>query len=284
MDVFSGLTGHPASLLAVGAVALALLSHDGSAWVNGKAVVVLEHVTRLHDDIAPDWPQPAGEGCYRVKVTGEPLYTVDMQLLGTDGDGGTARTVTFAPGSSGTKSATVSIAHNATGSPTAISLSGTANDVVVAAPAAAGGKSGGGAFDWISLLMFAGLLAQLLRALLRCRRSRPALVSKPHHDALRARSLRRSHEVGNLVRANRDPRRRNGHARRIAQPGIRERLILPGAGMELRPHPAAAVRHHAEGTQQAIDVVNLRLFGLLVAHEPVALGATTNAIGLCLDD
>jgi hypothetical protein len=68
--------------------------------------------------------------------------------------------VTFAPGSSGTKSATVSIAHNATGSPTAISLSGTANDVVVAAPAAAGGKSGGGAFDWISLLMFAGLLAQ----------------------------------------------------------------------------------------------------------------------------
>ena len=58
--------------------------------VNGKAVVVLEHVTRLHDDIAPDWPQPAGEGCYRVKVTGEPIYTVDMQLLGTDGDHNTA--------------------------------------------------------------------------------------------------------------------------------------------------------------------------------------------------
>ena len=58
--------------------------------VNGKAVVVLEHVTRLHDDLAPDWPQPAGEGCYRVKVTGEPVYTVDMQLLGTDGDHNTA--------------------------------------------------------------------------------------------------------------------------------------------------------------------------------------------------
>ncbi len=57
---------------------------------NGKSVVVLEHVTRLHDDIAPHWPQPAGEGCYRVKITGEPMYTLDLQLLGTDGDHNTA--------------------------------------------------------------------------------------------------------------------------------------------------------------------------------------------------
>lgn len=58
--------------------------------VNGKAVIVLEHVTRVHDDIAPDWPQPAGEGCYRVQITGEPNYTLDLQLLGTDGDHNTA--------------------------------------------------------------------------------------------------------------------------------------------------------------------------------------------------
>lgn len=56
----------------------------------GKAVVVLEHVTRLHDDLAPEWPQPSGAGCYRVKVTGEPIYTLDLQLLGTDGDHNTA--------------------------------------------------------------------------------------------------------------------------------------------------------------------------------------------------
>lgn len=68
--------------------------------------------------------------------------------------------VTFAPGSSGAKSASVSIASNATGSPTTITLSGTANDVVVSAPATSGGKGGGGALDWISLLMFAGLLWQ----------------------------------------------------------------------------------------------------------------------------
>ncbi len=57
---------------------------------NGKAVIVLEHVTRLHDDLAPDWPQPAGHGCYRVTITGEPTYTLDLQLLGTDGDHNTA--------------------------------------------------------------------------------------------------------------------------------------------------------------------------------------------------
>ena len=56
----------------------------------GKAVCVLEHVTRLRDDIGPDWPQPAGTSCYRVVVTGEPNYTVDLQLLGTDGDHNTA--------------------------------------------------------------------------------------------------------------------------------------------------------------------------------------------------
>ncbi len=53
---------------------------------DGRAVIVLEHVTRLRDDLAPDWPQPAGQGCYRVVLTGEPTYTVDMQLMGRDGD------------------------------------------------------------------------------------------------------------------------------------------------------------------------------------------------------
>ncbi len=57
---------------------------------NGKAVIVLEHVTRLHDDVGPDWPQPAGHGCYRVQVIGEPNYTLDLQLMGTDGDHNTA--------------------------------------------------------------------------------------------------------------------------------------------------------------------------------------------------
>jgi len=57
---------------------------------NGRAPIVLEHVTRLRDDLAPEWPQPAGHGCYRVQVTGEPNYTLDLQLLGSDGDHNTA--------------------------------------------------------------------------------------------------------------------------------------------------------------------------------------------------
>jgi hypothetical protein len=57
---------------------------------DGKAVVVLEHVTRLLDELAPEWPQPHGAGGYRVVVTGEPNYQLDMHMLGTDGDHNTA--------------------------------------------------------------------------------------------------------------------------------------------------------------------------------------------------
>ena len=56
----------------------------------GTPVVVLEHVTRLRPDLGPDWPQPAGQGGYRVVIRGEPNYTLDLQLLGTDGDHNTA--------------------------------------------------------------------------------------------------------------------------------------------------------------------------------------------------
>jgi hypothetical protein len=58
--------------------------------LGGRPVVVVEHVTRLRDDLAPQWPQPAGQGCYRVVVRGEPEYTLDLQLLGSDGDHNTA--------------------------------------------------------------------------------------------------------------------------------------------------------------------------------------------------
>ena len=57
---------------------------------NGRPVVVVEHVTRLRDDLAPDWPQPTGQGCYRVVVRGEPHYVLDLQLVGGDGDHNTA--------------------------------------------------------------------------------------------------------------------------------------------------------------------------------------------------
>ncbi|MBJ8339238.1 diacylglycerol kinase [Antrihabitans sp. YC3-6] len=56
----------------------------------GKAVFVLEHVTRLRPDLAPQWPQPAGKGCYRVEIKGEPDYVLDLQLVASDGEHSTA--------------------------------------------------------------------------------------------------------------------------------------------------------------------------------------------------
>ncbi|MEU0545731.1 diacylglycerol kinase [Nocardia sp. NPDC005978] len=50
-----------------------------------RTFLTLEHVTRLHPDLAPDWPQPAGKGCYRVEIKGEPDYTLDLQLY-SNGD------------------------------------------------------------------------------------------------------------------------------------------------------------------------------------------------------
>jgi 2,4-diaminopentanoate dehydrogenase len=51
--------------------------------VNGRPAIVVEHVTRLHDDVAPDWPH--GQG-YRITVTGNPNLKVDFSMSGTDGD------------------------------------------------------------------------------------------------------------------------------------------------------------------------------------------------------
>jgi len=77
-----------AGLIAQGTAAA--LHFEVRGMVGDKAVVVVEHVTRLRDDLGASWPQPAGQGCYRVQVTGEPNYTLDLQLMGTDGDHNTA--------------------------------------------------------------------------------------------------------------------------------------------------------------------------------------------------
>jgi hypothetical protein len=63
-----------------------LLRFEVRGMRGGQPVLVLEHVTRLRDDLGPDWPQPAGTGCYRVEVQGEPTCTLDLQLRGSDGD------------------------------------------------------------------------------------------------------------------------------------------------------------------------------------------------------
>ncbi len=58
--------------------------------VGGEPRIVLEHVTRLADDFAPEWPQPVGHSGYRIIVSGSPTYTLDLQMMGEDGDHNTA--------------------------------------------------------------------------------------------------------------------------------------------------------------------------------------------------
>ncbi|OBI05279.1 diacylglycerol kinase [Mycolicibacter heraklionensis] len=65
----------------------AALRFEVRGMVDGKAAVVLEHVTRLREDLCPDWPQPAQPGgSYRVEVTGEPSYALDLCLSSPNGD------------------------------------------------------------------------------------------------------------------------------------------------------------------------------------------------------
>ncbi|MFD0691305.1 NAD(P)H-dependent amine dehydrogenase family protein [Actinomadura fibrosa] len=48
--------------------------------VRGRPAIVVEHVTRLREDIAPHWPAPPfGEaGGYRVEIAGEPPWRMDV--------------------------------------------------------------------------------------------------------------------------------------------------------------------------------------------------------------
>jgi 4-hydroxy-tetrahydrodipicolinate reductase len=69
---------------------MAALRFEVQGYVGDAQRIVLEHVTRLADDLAPDWPQPVGHSGYRVIVSGSPTYTIDMQMMGADGDHNTA--------------------------------------------------------------------------------------------------------------------------------------------------------------------------------------------------
>ena len=55
--------------------------------VKGEPVIVVEHVTRLRGDLRPDWAQPAQPGgSYRVEITGEPSYVMDVCPTSRNGD------------------------------------------------------------------------------------------------------------------------------------------------------------------------------------------------------
>jgi hypothetical protein len=56
--------------------------------VGGREVLAVDHVTRIDDTCAPDWPQPPGGsmGCHQVLVTGDPDVALTLEASDRDGD------------------------------------------------------------------------------------------------------------------------------------------------------------------------------------------------------
>lgn len=48
--------------------------------VDGRDAIVIEHVNRMADDLAPDWPTAERDGTYRIVITGEPSMTCELTL------------------------------------------------------------------------------------------------------------------------------------------------------------------------------------------------------------
>jgi 2,4-diaminopentanoate dehydrogenase len=85
---FDTPTGH----VAAGTIAGMRSTLTGS--VEGKPTFVIDHVSRMHDDIAPDWPQPhisiqprdlgyggaSGRGVYRVEIEGSPSMRCEFEM------------------------------------------------------------------------------------------------------------------------------------------------------------------------------------------------------------
>jgi 4-hydroxy-tetrahydrodipicolinate reductase len=84
--------GTPTGHIAAGTIAAMRSTLTG--YVNGTATFVVDHVTRMHDEIAPDWPQPhisieprdfgyggaSGRGVYRVEIEGSPSMRCELEL------------------------------------------------------------------------------------------------------------------------------------------------------------------------------------------------------------
>jgi hypothetical protein len=56
--------------------------------VAGEVKLVVEHVTRISADVAPDWPAPAdgGAGAHRIVIEGRPRFEVTIEATDEDGN------------------------------------------------------------------------------------------------------------------------------------------------------------------------------------------------------
>jgi hypothetical protein len=65
---------------------MAALRFEVQGIVDGTPRIVVEHVTRLRDDLAPGWPQPEGRGGYRVVIEGVPRIACTLEMADEHGD------------------------------------------------------------------------------------------------------------------------------------------------------------------------------------------------------
>lgn len=87
-ESFDTPTGH------IAAGTIAAMRSTLTGYVGDTATFVVDHVTRMRDDIAPDWPQPhicippkdlgyglaSGRGVYRVEIEGSPSMRCELEL------------------------------------------------------------------------------------------------------------------------------------------------------------------------------------------------------------
>jgi 2,4-diaminopentanoate dehydrogenase len=87
-ESFDTPTGH------IAAGTIAAMRSTLTGYVGGKPTFILDHVTRMRDDIAPDWPQPnisippkdlgygpaSGRGLYRVEIEGSPSMRCEFEM------------------------------------------------------------------------------------------------------------------------------------------------------------------------------------------------------------
>jgi hypothetical protein len=80
-DSFDILTGH------IEKGTMAALRFEVQGIINGRPAIIIEHVTRLRDDLATDWPKPPmGVGGHRIQIIGSPSITLEMISEGVNGD------------------------------------------------------------------------------------------------------------------------------------------------------------------------------------------------------
>jgi 4-hydroxy-tetrahydrodipicolinate reductase len=74
---------------------MAALRFEVQGIVRGQPAIIVEHVTRLDNDLAPDWP--TGNGSYRVLIKGFPSMSCELEFEDEHGDhavGGVVLTAT----------------------------------------------------------------------------------------------------------------------------------------------------------------------------------------------